>query len=134
MQAACALDVLYIGFDPDHALLNETPVGFDLRFTRTTEKAEATALALKMGPGADKTALLVGKMGEFDLERAFACAGASAEDFEDETRAINDLDPERLFQIALLHGAERAIGDHEVNILIFDHRCQFLDLAFAEIG
>ena len=50
MKAAGAFDGFEVAFDARHALLNKAPVRFDLRFARSTQKAEAPALTFKMGP------------------------------------------------------------------------------------
>ena len=50
VQPARALHLFEIFLDAHHAFLNDTPIRFDLRFTRTTQKAEAAALAFEMGP------------------------------------------------------------------------------------
>src|SRR5947209_11084183 len=103
MQSARALYLFELALDPRHPLLDETPVGFDLRLARTAEKAEATALALQVGPGANKTRFLITEMCEFDLQRAFARARPLAEDFKDQPGAVDDLGLEGALEIALLY-------------------------------
>src|SRR5262245_51556809 len=70
----------------------------------------------------------------FDLQRAFARARALAENFEDQAGAVEHLGVPGLFEIALLHGGERAIDDHQAGIKGLHQAGDFLDLALADIG
>ena len=91
MQFAGAFDLAELVLDLGKPLLDHAPVGFKLRFAGTAEKAEAAALALEMGPGPHQPAFLIGQMGMFDLQRAFARAGAPAENLENEAGAVENL-------------------------------------------
>jgi hypothetical protein len=52
-------------------------------------------------------------LGEFDLELAFAGAGAGSENIEDELGTIENFDGEFVFEIALLGGGKFAVEqDH----------------------
>ncbi|MNS72236.1 hypothetical protein D3C72_1056380 [compost metagenome] len=114
------------------AILQQSSVGLDLSFTRTTHEARTTALALKVGPASDEAALLVVQMREINLQRAFLGGGAAAEDFKDETRAVDDLGIPLLFEISLLHRGQRMIDDHQAGIRLIEQMANFLDLAGSE--
>ena len=87
------------------ALADQPPVGLDLRLAGAAEEAEAAALALKVGPGADQPALLIDEMGELDLQAPFPRPRARAEDLENQSGAVEHLGVPRGLQIALLHRA-----------------------------
>ena len=108
--------VLQLALQLDDLVLQHAPVGLDLRFAGTAEKARAAALALEVGPAAHQPPLLVVQMRQFDLQRAFLGAGATAEDFEDQPGAVEHLGVERLFEIALLHGRQRMVDDDQLRI------------------
>ena len=131
MQPARALHLLQLPLEPRHPVLDQATVGFDLRFAGTAHEAEAAALALEVGPGADETALLVAEMGEIDLKPPFARAGATPENLENQAGAVDHLGVERLLQIALLHRRERGVDDEEADLLGLRQRGELLDLALA---
>jgi len=87
-----------------------------------------------MGPRAHQAAALISQMGEFDLQRAFAGAGAPSEDLQDEAGAIEHLSVPCFFQIALLHRGERAIHHHEPGIKALHHAGELVDFALSDKG
>ncbi len=132
MQAARLDDHGQLLADRRNAFIDQTAVGFDLRFARAAEEAVAAALALKMGPGPHQPALLVGQMGKLHLQTAFSRQRALPEDFENEARAIEDLAAPCLFEVALLHGRHDVIDDGEAGILGRDQLAELGDFARAE--
>ena len=80
-------------------------------------KPRAAALALKVRPRPHQAAALVAKSGELDLEPALPRACPSAEDFEDERGAVDDLAAPRAFEIALLNRGERPIHDDQFQVV-----------------
>ena len=132
MQAARLFDVREIAFDAGHPLLDQTPVGLDLRLARTAEKAKAATLAFEMGPGAHQARLLIGEMGEFDLQRAFARPRPPPENLENEPGPVDHFGSEGLFEVALLHRRKGAIHDDQIDRLVAHLRSDFFDLALAE--
>ena len=132
MKRTGFLDAFKLAFDAGDAFLNEAAVSLELAFTRAAKEAEAAALALQMGPGADQTALLVLQMGQFDLQRAFTRGGAPAKDLEDEAGAIEHLGTPFLLEIALLDGRELGVDDDEFGLRLLHHLGDFGHLAGTE--
>ena len=125
-------DLFEIALDGVDAVLQHALIKLDLGFARAAEKAAAAALALQMGPGAHQAALLVREMRELDLQHAFFRACAGAEDFKDQSRAIDDLGVPDLLQVALLDRGNDMIDDDEADFLFGDLSAQFFDLTRSE--
>jgi len=53
---------------------------------------------------------------QLDLQLAFVRARALREDVEDQPRAVDDAALGELFEIALLHGRERAVDEDQVRV------------------
>ena len=81
-----------------------------LRFARTAG-ADAAAQARHRRAVAGQPRQQVVQLRQLHLQLAFARAGAAGEDIEDQLRAVEDLDIERLLQIALLGGRQFAVED-----------------------
>ncbi len=85
-----------------HAIADKPPVGFDLGFTGAAKEAEAAALALKVSPAAHQATCLIVEMCELHLKPALGSRCALAEDFQDQSGAIDHLRPGLFLQILLL--------------------------------
>ena len=129
VQRARAAHLLELGANALDPVADDAPVGFDLGLTGATEKAEAAALTLKVGPGAHEPALLIDEMSKLDLQAPFPRARPRAEDLENESGAVENLGAPRGLQIALLHRGERVIDDHELRTLGADQAFELGDLA-----
>ncbi|WBL36204.1 hypothetical protein O0235_00895 [Tepidiforma flava] len=73
-------------------------------------------------------------LGEFDLQAAFAGAGAGRKDVEDEGGAVDDLDAEGLFEVALLGRRQFVVEDDDVGAVQADGFGNFLHFAAADVG
>ena len=123
-----------LALQPDHLIVDGAAVGLKLGFPRAADKAKATALAFKVGPGAHQPCALIAERRKFDLQHPFAGAGAVGEDLQDQRGPVKQLDPPLLFQIALLHGRHRAIDQHKVNLRVLEAGFQFINLAGTDQG
>ena len=73
-------------------------------------------------------------MRELDLQRAFPGLGAAAEDFEDQSGAVENFRVPGFLKVALLDRRQRAIHHHQFDLVPGDEADDLLDLALAEIG
>jgi len=93
MQRTGFLDVIEVALELEHALLDQPPVGFDLRLAGTAEEAETAALALEVGPRTHQARFLVGEVRKLNLQRALRRPRAAAE--------ISRMSPVRSMTLAL---------------------------------
>ena len=115
MQAAGAPHLFQFLFQLDDLVGQQPPVGFNLGFARAAHDPDTAALALKVGPGADKAGLFIAQARQLHLQLALAGAGPAGKDFQDQTGAVYHLDLPGLFQIALLDGCQGVIDHHHRN-------------------
>src|SRR5690606_28724474 len=83
-------------------------------------------------PAPDKPALLIVEVCKFHLQAAFRSRGTLAEYFQNETRPVDHLAFEAIFQITLLNGGKRTINDEKFGIFLRAGGRNSFDLAFAE--
>src|SRR5262249_40409523 len=114
------------------AMADHAAVGFELGLAGTSG-ADAAAQALEMLPLAHEARQEVGELGQLDLQLALHGARTLGEDVEDERGAVDDLEAERAAEVALLHGRERIVGDHEIGALTLRGRLELVHLALAEV-
>ena len=69
------------------------------------------------------------QLGELDLELALAGSGATREDVQDELGAINNLQIQRLFEVAELGGREVVVEDNQSRARGASRRMYFTDFA-----
>ena len=132
MQLAGFHHLVELALQPDHLIVNRAAVGLDLGFPRATNKAKATTLAFKVGPGADEAGALIRQRGEFHLQHAFAGAGAVGENLQDQTGSVQKLDAPFLFQISLLNRGHRTIDQHQINLQSLQPGRHLIHLTGAE--
>ncbi len=137
-QASLALDgailanVLQIAFEPGDALLHAAAVHLELRFTRAA-RADAAALAREVRPHAREAREEVLELREFDLESAFAGAGALSEDVENELSAVEHLARGEFLEIAALRGREFVVENDGGRVLCPALAGDLLGLALADV-
>ena len=119
VQIAGAAHAFEVALDPDDALADQAAVDLDLAFTGTAEEAEAAALAFQVGPRPDQAAALVARARQFDLQAAFTRPGAGAEDFQDQSGAVDHLGFQAAFEIALLDRRQRMVHHHQIDRVPF---------------
>ena len=132
MQSARALDLVQFLANLRHPIANLSPVRFDLGLARTTEEPETAALPFEVGPAAHQPSCLVIEMRQLDLKPTLGGCGALAEDFEDQSGAVDHLALELFLEIALLDRTQRAIDDHQFGVFEVAGIGDPLNLALAE--
>jgi len=118
VQRSCSLDPVEFAFKPRNPLADQPAVDFELALAGPAEKAKTAALALKMSPRPDQPRALVGERGQLDLQAAFMGTRPRAKNFEDQAGPVNDLRLPAPFQITLLHRAQDAIDDNQIDAVI----------------
>ena len=116
MERARAPHLLQVFADAHDLVLKRTPVSFDLGLAGAAQKSDTATLAFKMRPAADQAALLVGQMGQFNLEAPFPRLGSFPKNLKNEAGTIQNLDVPGLFQVALLPGGKRMVDDCNVGL------------------
>ena len=74
------------------------------------------------------------KLRQFDLQFAFAGAGALRENFQDQRRPVHDLAAENFLQVAGLRRGEFIVKDDGVHVVLLAGLGEFLSLALADVG
>ncbi len=126
MQPARPPHLLQILLQPHQPLIDQPPVGLDLRLARPAQKTEATALPLKVGRRPHQTRPLIRQMRQFDLQDAFPGRRPLPENIEDQRRPVDYLAAPLALQVALLHRRQRGIDDDDVDTLVLDDRVEVL--------
>ena len=126
-------DVLDILGDGVNAGANPAAIGFELGLAGSSG-SDAAAKARERGASADEPRQQVFQLSELDLQLAFARAGATREDVENQLRAIDDLPPNGFLDLPQLRGRQLGIKHDHIDAG-FGRRCgEGLDLPRAEIG
>ena len=127
---------------PQHRdpMADPTSIGLDTRLTRTTTAdtgaagSSTTSLTGETLPPTTQPLFQIGELGKFHLGLALGTASMLGEDVEDEGRAIHDLDPHSVLEVAQLGCGEFAVTDDGVGTGGTDQVCQFAYLATAQVG
>ena len=114
-------------------LPDPAPVGLELRLARAPG-ADAAAEARELGAVARQAREQVLQLGELDLRLPFPRPRALREDVEDELRAIDHPQVQRLFEMPQLGGRQLVVADHQVDALLVAGRREFEQLAASEEG
>ena len=110
LQPPMALHALQLATDLHDSPADDATVRLELCLTRPA-RADATAEPLQVRPLPDQSGQQIRELGQLDLQLALAGARALGEDVQDESGAVDDLDPEGFRDIALLDRRERVVGD-----------------------
>ena len=129
LRGALPPDDGQLGADLLDALLGLAAIGLELGFTFAADGPGGATLTGKVGPVAGEPRHEVLQLGQLDLELALAGSGALGEDVEDQRRAVDDLGPEDLLEIAGLGPGEFVVEEHRVGIGLLGRLGELLGLA-----
>lgn len=132
LSGTLAADDLEFARDPRDPILNSAAVGLELRFTFTTPHADTAFLARKVTPEPGEAGQQVLELRKFDLQLAFAGAGALGKDIEDQRGAIENFAVEYFLEITALRGGEFVIENDGIDISAMAEAGKFVGLAFAD--
>lgn len=71
---------------------------------------------------------------QFNLQLAFPRAGPLREDVENQRGAVQNLELEKLLQVAGLRGGKLIVENDRVHVVLFAERGEFARFAFADVG
>src|SRR5262249_29689227 len=132
LQAAMHLHTLELSANLHDLPADDPPVGVELGLARAPG-ADAAAQTLEVGPLPDQSRQEIRELRQLDLQLALGGARALGEDVEDQCGPVDDLDAERLGDIALLDRRELVVGDEEIGRRRAGGRADLLDLAAPEV-
>ena len=104
MRRALAANCVEVALDFVNTFLNFAAVGFELRFAFAAAHSDAAGLSGQVAPKFCKPWQQMLELRQFDLQLAFARAGALRKNVENERRAIQDFAVENFFEVAALRG------------------------------
>ena len=125
--------LLQLAADAGDAILHAAAVGFELGFT-VTPHADAARLPGQVTPEARQPREEMLKLREFNLELAFAGAGALGEDVENERGAVEHLAFEDFLEIAALSGGKFIVENDGIDFFAAAVGGEFVRLAAADEG
>lgn len=121
-------------FELVDAFLDLATVGFQLRFTFAAAHADAAFLARQVRPKARQAREQTLELREFDLQFAFASAGALGENVENQRGSIEDFDAEDFFEVAVLRGGKFVVENDGVDGIFLTVFGELFGFAGADKG
>ena len=73
-------------------------------------------------------------LGQVNLQLTLVGAGMASEHIEDQCSAVNDLDLQGCFQVALLSGGQFVVEDYNVGLEIIYRLGQLPEFPFSDVG
>ncbi len=130
---ARALDVLEPAPQRRDAVARQAPVRLDLALSRAP-RPDPAAEALEVAPQAAHAREVVFELGQLDLQLALGARSVVGEDVEDDRRAVDHRQPQRLFEIALLACAQLIVAGDQIGVERARELLGLTHLARAEIA